>query len=118
MNEDLVLIDFVLVSFLLSLYMNIGGIIDTTNTFKGILEEPSFLRKKSKKLLMTYQMVIRENFGKRFWNIVKDDISKVFHDFFKRGILNRCVIGTYICLVPKKARVFKMPSISKARGAH
>lgn len=56
---------------------------------------------------MTYQMVIRENFRKRFWNIVKDDNPKVSHDFFEIGILNHCVNETYICLVPRKLEYSK-----------
>lgn len=41
-------------------------------------------------------------FYKKYWNILKHDILKVFQDFFRKGIINASLNETYICLIPKK----------------
>lgn len=33
------------------------------------------------------------------WNIVKGDLEGVFKEFFKRAILNRSLVETYVCLI-------------------
>lgn len=36
------------------------------------------------------------------WNIVKGDLEVAFKEFFKRGILNRSLVETYVCIILKK----------------
>lgn len=45
---------------------------------------------------------------KKSWNIIKEDVLKVFHDFFESGVVNYCVNETYICLIPKKERATRV----------
>lgn len=39
---------------------------------------------------------------KKSWNIIKEDLRKVFQDFFKNSIINASINETYIYLIPKK----------------
>lgn len=39
---------------------------------------------------------------KKYWNILKEDILRVFQDFFQKGIVNVNLNETCICLIPKK----------------
>lgn len=39
------------------------------------------------------------------WDIIKDDLMKVFCKFHGSGIINKCTNATYIVLVPKKENV-------------
>ena len=36
------------------------------------------------------------------WGVVKEDLFKVFKEFYNTGIINGVVNETYICLIPKK----------------
>ena len=36
------------------------------------------------------------------WEIVKDDMMRVFQEFFDNGVVNARTNATYICLIPKK----------------
>lgn len=47
-------------------------------------------------------MVMFGEFMKKVCPILKKDWLKIFEDFYKNEILNRCVNGTYLCLIPKK----------------
>lgn len=40
--------------------------------------------------------------------MLKNDWMKLFDEFFGSGILNKNVNETYLCLIPKKARVTKV----------
>ena len=37
-----------------------------------------------------------------FWDKVKDDLIKVFEEFFHKGVINGVTNATFICLNPKK----------------
>ena len=41
-------------------------------------------------------------FYKKFWNLLKNDIMKVFSDFHRKDIINKNVTNTYIALIAKK----------------
>lgn len=41
-------------------------------------------------------------FFKKRWNILKDDIKRVFQDFFENAIINGNLNETYMCLISKK----------------
>ena len=36
------------------------------------------------------------------WDTVKNNIMKVFEEFYRLGIINGIINKTYICLIPKK----------------
>ena len=38
------------------------------------------------------------------WDVVKEDLVKVFQEFHKRGIVNQSTNVTFIALVPKKSQ--------------
>lgn len=42
------------------------------------------------------------------WEIVKDDLLKVFEEFYDKGIVNAITNETYICLIPKKENAKKV----------
>lgn len=42
------------------------------------------------------------------WNLVKGDLEGVFKEFFKRGILNRSIVETFVCLIPKKENAIRV----------
>ena len=42
------------------------------------------------------------HFFRRFGDLIKGDLDEVFKEFFERGILNRSVVETFVCLIPKK----------------
>lgn len=42
-------------------------------------------------------------FFKKSWNIIKDDIMTMFHDFFQNKVINAILNETYICLIPKRS---------------
>ena len=43
--------------------------------------------------------LINDNEG---WEIIKDDLLKVFKEFYDNGVVNARTNATYICLIPKK----------------
>lgn len=36
------------------------------------------------------------------WGLIKEELVKVFHEFFKRGVLNSSMFETFVCLIPKE----------------
>jgi hypothetical protein len=42
------------------------------------------------------------------WDVLKEDIMNVFHDFRSRGMFKRSHKATFIALIPKKSRVVDM----------
>ena len=36
------------------------------------------------------------------WETIKEDLLKVFNEFFENGLINAKTNATYICLIPKK----------------
>ena len=44
----------------------------------------------------------------REWETVKNDIMKVFDEFYGSGIINGITNETYICLIPKKLNSFRV----------
>jgi len=42
------------------------------------------------------------------WDVLKEDIMNVFHDFRSRGMFKRNHKATFITLIPKKSRVVDM----------
>lgn len=40
--------------------------------------------------------------------IIKGDLEGVFKDFFERGMLNRSVIESFVCLIPKKGNANRL----------
>lgn len=42
------------------------------------------------------------------WSLVKEDLVKVFQEFYGRGILNSSMLESYVCLIPKKESVIRV----------
>ena len=42
------------------------------------------------------------------WEVVKEDLFKVFQEFYDTGVINGAVNETYICLIPKKTNSSKI----------
>ena len=42
------------------------------------------------------------------WDLIKGDLEGVFKEFFERGILNKLVVETFVCLIPKKDNANKV----------
>ena len=41
------------------------------------------------------------------WDVIKEDLMKVFHEFHSFGIINQSTNATFISLVPKKSKSLK-----------
>lgn len=46
--------------------------------------------------------VIDNEFLKKAWNTIKDDLLEVFHKYFLNGIVNQYTNETYVYLIPKR----------------
>lgn len=44
-------------------------------------------------------------FYQECWDIIKDDLMKMFYEFHGSGIINKCTNATFIVLIPKKENV-------------
>ena len=36
------------------------------------------------------------------WDLLKVELEGVFKEFFERGIMNRSIVETFVCLIPEK----------------
>ena len=43
-----------------------------------------------------------------YWNVIKEDLMRVFLEFHTNGIINQSTNATFIALVPKKIQTFKI----------
>ena len=42
------------------------------------------------------------------WDVIKEDLMKVFQEFYSSGIINQSTNATFIALVPKKSQSHKV----------
>ena len=42
------------------------------------------------------------------WDVIKEDLMKVFQEFYSFGIINQSINATFIALVPKKSQSHKV----------
>ena len=42
------------------------------------------------------------------WDVIKEDLMRVFPEFHSNGIINQSTNTTFIALVPKKSQTFKI----------
>ena len=42
------------------------------------------------------------------WDVVKDDLMRVFGKFFHNGVVNAVTNSTFICLIPKKINSLRL----------